>query len=124
MVTRAADVNDVAVLNGMYCTIIVHVPPGATTVPVVQVPPVIEKVPRPETLATMGAAVSVNEPAFAPVAMLLTVMVPVFVVVVAGIVVIVVGRVKVTVATPVLPVVPVTTTAPASVAGPPFLGLS
>ena len=84
MVTCASDV---VVPDGAYCTIIVHVPVGATTVPFAQVPPVIEKAPGPRTLVTMGAAVSVNEPAFAPVAVLVTVIVPVFVVVVAGVVV-------------------------------------
>ena len=81
---------DVVVPDGMYCTIIVHVPPGATTVPVVQVPPVIEKAPGPRTFVTVGAAVSVKEPAFGSVAgltVLVTVMMPVFVVVSAGVVV-------------------------------------
>src|SRR6266852_1108203 len=126
MVTCA---HDVAIPDGVYCTIIVQVPAGATTVPFAQVPPaVIEKAPRPEALVTVGAAVSVNEPAFAPVAVLVTVMVPVFIVVVAGIVVNNVNHgalaEKLTVATPVVPVVPVSATAPASVEGPPFLGWS
>ena len=118
MVTCA---NDVVVPDGAYCTIIVHVPAGATTVPFAQVPPVIEKAPRPMTFVTMGAAVSVNEPAFAPVAVLVTVIVPVFVVVVAGVVVNDgVGAEMLTVATL---VVPVSAIAPASAVPPVFLGL-
>jgi hypothetical protein len=51
-------------------------PPAATTVPFVQVPPVIEKLPvvvaPPPVFATVGAAVNVS----APVPLLVTVIVP------------------------------------------------
>lgn len=70
-----------------YWTVIVHVlpgapgAPGASTVVLVQVPPVMLNVPLPvpPVFAIDGAAVKVSGPAFAPVAVLLTVMVPVFV---------------------------------------------
>jgi hypothetical protein len=64
-----------------YCTAIVQLPPGAITVVLVHVPPVIEKVPFPVPLAfaIVGANVNVNGLAVGPVAMLLTVIVPVFV---------------------------------------------
>lgn len=68
---------------GAYCTVIVQLPPGLTTAPDTQLPPVIEKVPVPAVLVMVGAAVSVSGPAFAPVAVLVTVMVPLFVVVLA-----------------------------------------
>jgi hypothetical protein len=62
---------------GAYCTMIVQNAPGLTTAPDEQVPPVIEKVPPAvPTLADVGFAVNVNGPAFAPVAVFLTVMVP------------------------------------------------
>ena len=113
--------------DGTYCTKIVHLPAGATTVPFAQVPPVIEKAPWPaKTVTTLGAAVRVNEPAFAPVAVLVTVMVPVTAAVLGVIALNNDGVMaeKLTVATPVVPVVPVSATAPASVEGPPFLGWS
>ena len=74
---------------GRYCTLIVQLPPGLTTAPDTQEPPVIENVAAlgPLTLAIVGAAVIVSGPALAPVAVLLTVMVPVFVFVLAGVVV-------------------------------------
>jgi hypothetical protein len=74
---------------GAYCTVIVQLPPGLRTVVELQVPPaMIEKVPPAvPTFAIDGAAVKVNGPAFAPVAVLLTVMVPVLVVVLAVVVV-------------------------------------
>jgi hypothetical protein len=62
---------------------IVHEPPALTTEPLAQVPPVIANVPPAvPTLVTLGAAVNVNGPAVAPVAVLLTVMVPLCAVVV------------------------------------------
>lgn len=74
---------------GTYCTRIVQLLPGLTTAPLEQVPPVIENVPVPVpgfvALAIVGAAVSVRAPVAA--AELLTVMVPFFVVVLAGVVV-------------------------------------
>ena len=78
IVTLAVDVSD-PVVGGTYRTLIVQLPLGAITVPDEQVPPVIEKVPLPLCLAMRGAAVSVIAPAFAPVAVLVTVMVPFFV---------------------------------------------
>ena len=69
---------------GAYRTVIVQLPPAATTVPEAQVPPVIEKVPPAKpTLPIVGFAVSVSD-RFAPVG-LLTVIVPFFVVVLAGV---------------------------------------
>src|SRR5215469_6253504 len=65
----------------------VQLAPGLSTVPETQVPPVIVKAPFPETLLTAGAAVSLSGPALAPVAELLMVTVPVFVVALAGVVV-------------------------------------
>jgi hypothetical protein len=65
----------------------VQLVPGLSTVPDTQVPPVTVKAPVPLTLFTVGAAVSLSGPAFAPVAELLTVTVPVFVVPLAGVVV-------------------------------------
>jgi hypothetical protein len=70
---------DVAVdVPGAYRTKIVQLAPGATTLPDTQVPPAgIEKVPPAvPTLVIVGAAVSVSGPAVAPVAVLVTVMVP------------------------------------------------
>ncbi len=67
--------------GGTYCTTIVQLPPGLITEPDPQVPPVIEKTPVPAVLTTVGAAVRVSGPVAA--AALLTVMVPVFVVVLA-----------------------------------------
>ena len=68
---------------GAYCTMIVQVFPAATAAPETQVPPVvIEKVPPAvPTLAIVGAAVKVS---CAPLAV--TVIVPVSVVVLAGVV--------------------------------------
>jgi hypothetical protein len=78
----------VPVVVGTYCTVIVQLAPGATERPATQVPPVLEKVPvLGPVLVTVGFAVKTNGPAFAPLALLVTVMVPVFVVVVAGAVV-------------------------------------
>src|SRR5580704_15117917 len=76
---------DVAVPDGTYRTRIVQldVATGLMTKPDTQVPPVIEKVPMPAVLVIVGAAVRVSGPAFAPVAVLVTVMVPFFVVVLA-----------------------------------------
>jgi hypothetical protein len=66
---------------GAYCTVIVQLLAGLTTAPNTQVPPVIEKVPPAvPTFVTVGAAVSVSGPVAA--AALLTVMVPLWVVVV------------------------------------------
>ena len=72
---------------GAYCTSIVQLLPGLTTKPLTQVPPVgIENVPPAvPTLLTVGDAVNVKGP-FAAAA-LVTVIVPVFVVVLAGAVV-------------------------------------
>jgi len=78
---------DAAVPDGTYRTITVQLLPALTVAPDVQVPPVIEKVPAPAVFVMVGAAVMWSGPAFAPVAVLLTVMVPVFVVVLAGVVV-------------------------------------
>jgi hypothetical protein len=67
---------------GVYVTTIVQLPPAASTVLDEQEPPfamVNAPVPVPPVLATVGAAVNVNGPAVAPVAVLLTVIVPVFV---------------------------------------------
>lgn len=81
----------------VYCTLMVQLEPGLTTAPETQVPPAgIEKVPFPvPVLAMVGFAVSVNGPV--AVAELATVMVPVFVVVLPGVVVNA-GLVKATVA--------------------------
>ena len=49
---------------------------GVSTVVEVQVPPVIEKVPGPAVLVIVGAAENENAAAFAPPAVLVTVMVP------------------------------------------------
>ena len=66
--------------------------------PDTQVPPAgIEKVPVPVFLVIVGAAVRVSGPAVAPVAVLVTVMVPFFVVALA-VVVVKVGVVNVAVA--------------------------
>lgn len=80
----------VEVLVGTYRTVIVQLLPGLTTAPDTQVPPVIEKVPVPAlgSFVNVGAEVSVSGPAFAPVAVLVTVIVAFFVVVLAGVVVI------------------------------------
>ena len=86
MVTCAVEVSD-PVVGGTYCTMIVQVAAGASTVPDAQVPPVTVNAPVPVTLLTTGAAVSVIGPAFAPVAEFLRVTVPVFVVPLAGVVV-------------------------------------
>ena len=86
IVTCAVEVRD-PVVGGTYCTIIVQVAPGASTVPDAQVPPVTVKAPVPVTLFTTGAAVSVSGPAFAPVAEFLRVTVPDFVVPLAGVLV-------------------------------------
>ena len=86
IVTCAVEARD-PVVGGTYCTIIVQVAPGASTVPDAQVPPVTVKAPVPVTLFTTGAAVSAIGPAFAPVAEFLRVTVPVFVVPLAGVVV-------------------------------------
>lgn len=61
---------------GRYCTVIVQFPPGATIVPELQVPPVIENdaAAGPDDLVTVGAAVKVNAPVAA--AEFDTVMVP------------------------------------------------
>ncbi len=63
---------------GAYRTKIVQLAPGATTLPDTQVPPTgIEKVPPAlPTFVIVGAAVRVSGPAVAPVAVLVTVMVP------------------------------------------------
>jgi len=72
---------DDAVVVGTYRTLIVQLAPGLTTAPETQVPPAtIEKVPVPDCLAIVGAAVIVRGAAFAPAAVLLTVIVPFFVV--------------------------------------------
>jgi hypothetical protein len=71
------------VLVGMYCTRIVQLLPGLITAPFTQLPPGwMEKVPVPVPLALVneGTAVSVSGPAVAPLAVLLTVTVPFFVV--------------------------------------------
>src|SRR5215470_11570714 len=86
MVTCAVEVSD-PVVGGTYCTMIVQVAPGASTVPDAQVPPVTVKSPVPVTLLTTGAAVSVIGPAFAPVAEFRSVTVPLFVVALAGVLV-------------------------------------
>src|SRR5256885_6841694 len=57
---------------------------GLRTVPEAQVPPVIEKAPVPAVLVMVGAAVRVNGLAAAPLAVLVTVTTPFFVVGVAG----------------------------------------
>lgn len=63
---------------GAYCTLIVQLPPGATTVPEVQVPPErIEKIPAPLAVVIVGAADRVRFPV--AVAALLTVTKPDFV---------------------------------------------
>ena len=78
-VTAPVAVPRVPVAFGVYCTLIVQVPPpAATMVPFVQVVPVarIAKVPvvpgAPAVLATVGAAVNVS----GPVPLLVTVIVP------------------------------------------------
>jgi len=86
IVTCAVEARD-PVVGGTYCTTIVQVPPGASTVPDAQVPPVTVKAPVPLALFTTGAAVSVIGPAVAPVAEFLRVTVPDFVVPLAGVLV-------------------------------------
>ena len=88
IVTVPVAVPMVPVAFGTYCTLIVHVPPpAATTVPFKQVVPVvrIEKLPvlpaAPAVLATVGAAVNVS----GPVPLLVTVIIPLFVLLVAGV---------------------------------------
>ena len=69
---------------------IVQLPPGGITEADVHVPPVIEKVPAPAVFVIVGAAMNVNDPAFAPFTvfpLLVNVMVPFFVVVLAVVVV-------------------------------------
>jgi hypothetical protein len=83
MVTNAVDVE---VPTGRYCTVMVQLPPGWMTAPDTHVPPVIENSPNPAVLVIVGAAVRVSEPAVAPVAVLPTVMVPFFTVVLAVVV--------------------------------------
>lgn len=78
IVTLAVDARG-PVVGGTYRTLMVQLPLGAMTVPNIHVPPVIVKVPAPVCRATVGAAVRVNAPAFPPVAVLVTVMVPFFV---------------------------------------------
>src|SRR5215469_5649058 len=53
---------------GLYRTLMVQLPPGLTTKPFTQVPPVIVKVAAagPAVLVTVGFAVNVNGPALAP----------------------------------------------------------
>ena len=66
----------VVVPAGVYCTMIVQVPPAAMDAPEMQVPPVIANVPPGvPTLVTIGLALSVRFPLL-PVG-LVTVMVPV-----------------------------------------------
>ena len=84
--TCAVDIKD-PVVGGAYCTITVQFAPGLRTVPDAQVPPVTVKAPVPDARLTAGAAVKVSGPAFGPVAVLLTVTVPVFVVPLAVVVV-------------------------------------
>jgi hypothetical protein len=57
------------------------------TVPEAHEPPLIENAPDPTVRVIIGAAVRVSGPAFTPVPVLLTVIVPVFVVVFPGVVV-------------------------------------
>ena len=64
----------------------VQLPPGRITTPLAQVPPVSVK-PAGAPAFNAGAAVNVNGPAVAPVAVLFTVTVPLFVVVLAVVVV-------------------------------------
>ena len=86
MVTRAVAVAVGVAVAGTYCTTIVQLLPGATTTPEAQVPPVMVNVPPgAPTLAIVGADVKVSGPVAA--AALLTVIVPVSVAVLAGVVV-------------------------------------
>jgi hypothetical protein len=74
-------------VKGVYCTAIVQLLPGLITEVGVQLPPrVIAKVPvpLPPVFAIVGAAVNVRGPAVAPVAELVTVMVPAFCFVLVG----------------------------------------
>jgi hypothetical protein len=82
---------------GTYCTIIVQFPPGFTTTPEVQVPPLrMENVPPAvPTFVIAGSAVNAIVPVAA--AALLTVTEPVFVFVLAGLVVSL-GSVKLSIA--------------------------
>jgi hypothetical protein len=75
----------VVMVPGAYCTVMVQLPPGATTAPDAQVPPVIENAAPAGAVTVLiaGAAVKVND-AVAP-APFDTVMVPVLVVVLAGV---------------------------------------
>jgi len=74
-----------------YCTTTVQVLPGFTTKPDTHVPPLVpvtmENAPAvgPLTLLTVGAALNVNAPAVAPVAVFVTVIVPVSVPAFAGV---------------------------------------
>ena len=76
MVTFAVAVAVGVVVDGVYCTMIVQLPPGATAAPLTQVPPVFAKVPpAAPTFVTVGVAVRVRGPV--AVAALVTVIVPV-----------------------------------------------
>jgi len=76
----------VLVSTGAYCTMTVQLELGLTTTPFPQVPPIIEKVPVPAVVVIVGTAVRVIGPPFGPLA-LPTVMVPTFVLVLAGLLV-------------------------------------
>jgi len=116
---EAFDVSPVPVVNGVYVTMIVQLPPGAITVPLAQVPPaVIENVPVPAPVLapSVGAAVSVTGPALVPVAVLLTVIVPGLAVVLPGVVVSAgVGALKATVPLSTVKVTPVVLAVPFAV---------
>jgi hypothetical protein len=83
MVTCAVEASD-PLEGGTYCTTMVQVLLGFTTAPEKQVPPVIENVPFPVAFVMVGGEVSVSGPAKGPVAVLVTVTVPVFVLELAG----------------------------------------
>ena len=115
------------VVGGIYCTVIVQLLPGLTTAPDTQEPPVIVigcVVPPVKPFTIVGFAVSVRGPV-APVA-LVTVIVPVFVVPLAGVVVnagvgtgiVTVAAVTVKVTLPVFPIGVVTLTVLAVCAAP------
>lgn len=85
MIVTCAVADDAALPFGLYVTVIVHVPPLGSVKPDTQVPPVTVKPlpvgPGPVTM-TAGAAVNVSGPGVKEVALLVTVTVPLWEVVV------------------------------------------
>ena len=75
---------------GVYCTVMVQWLPGLITAPTTQLPPVTienEDWEGPAVLVTVGSAVNVNGAEVPPLAVLVTVIVPVLTVLLAGVLV-------------------------------------